>query len=481
MAVVEPSNPARPLTIAVVLAASLVVSSPVASGQSNASWFPAREVRGRLQSAPPGWFGEGDQELASFGISVAGAGDVNGDGFGDLVIGADLYGFQQADGGGAFAYYGSPAGLPISPDWIGEGHQTDARFGHAVAGAGDVNGDGYGDVVVGAYRFDDTYLSEGQADVYYGSAGGLSHTPNWAETSGQIVAEFGISVAGAGDVNGDGFGDVLIGATGYTHGQSGEGGAFLYFGSAGGLPDNPDWIGESNQLSGSFGISVAGAGDVNGDGFDDVIVGADYYSHGEEFEGRAFLYYGSATGPSHTPDWAAESNQYHAYLGHSVAGAGDVNGDGYDDVVLGTYQFDHGQNNEGKAFVYYGSPAGPSASPDWTAEGDQIGSYFGIAVAGAGDVDGDGYGDLMVGSDRYSHGQTDEGRAFIFCGSATGLETSPCLRLESGQDEANLGLSVSSAGDVDGDGYGDVVAGAPFYDDPQVDEGLAVLRYGKPR
>src|SRR6185436_20138077 len=116
--------------------------------------------------------------------------------------------------------------------------------------------------------------------------------------------------------------------------------------------------GEGDQSSASFGISVATAGDVNGDGYSDVIVGAYGYDNGQTDEGRAFVYDGSAAGLATSATWTAESDQAGASFGVSVATAGDVNGDGYADVVIGAYGYDNGQSNEGRAFVYHGSAAG---------------------------------------------------------------------------------------------------------------------------
>jgi hypothetical protein len=110
---------------------------------------------------------------------------------------------------------------------------------------------------------------------------------------------------------------------------------------------------------------------VNGDGYADLIVGAFIYDNGQANEGRAFVYHGSAAGLSSIPDWTAESDQVDAWFGHSVGTAGDVNGDGYDDVIVGANSFTNGQTDEGRAFVYHGSAAGLSATPDWTAESDQ--------------------------------------------------------------------------------------------------------------
>ena len=110
---------------------------------------------------------------------------------------------------------------------------------------------------------------------------------------------------------------------------------------------------------------------MNGDGYADVIVGASYYDNGQTDEGRAYVYHGSAAGLSATAAWTAESDQAGAYFGGSVATAGDVNGDGYSDVIVGASSYDNGEADEGRAYVYHGSAAGLSATPAWTAESDQ--------------------------------------------------------------------------------------------------------------
>ncbi len=444
-----------------------------------------------LSASPNSTPDDADQAGASFGISVACAGDVNGDGYSDVIIGASGY----VDGGNtgegrAFVYHGSVTGLSATPNNTpDDANQTFAYFGISVTSAGDINGDGYSDVIIGANGYDDgANTDEGRVFVYHGSAAGLSATPNnTPDDANQAFAVFGICVASAGDVNGDGYSDVIIGANGYDDGaNTDEGRAFVYHGSATGLPATPNSTpDDANQLYAEFGVGVASAGDVNGDGYSDVIIGANYYDDGATGnEGRAFVYHGSAAGlsasPNSTPD---DADQAGAFFGISVASAGDVNGDGYSDVIIGAEAYDDGAiADEGRAFVYHGSPAGLSATPNSTPDdADQISAYFGISVASAGDVNGDGYSDVIIGSYWYDDGaNTNEGRAFVYYGSATGLPATPSNTPDDAdQGFAWFGCSVASAGDVNGDGYSDVIIGAYRYDDgANTDEGRAFVYHG---
>jgi FG-GAP repeat len=315
---------------------------------------------------------------------------------------------------GSRSHVSSPMTAPGR--WAADGDQAGAYFGYSVAKAGDVNGDGYGDVIVGAPFYDRGQNDEGAASVYLGSANGLSTIPNWTAESGEGGARLGWSVGTAGDVNGDGYDDVVVGAPNY--GQNAEGVAIVFHGSANGLSSTPAWTAQADQRSASFGFSVGTAGDINGDGYDDVIVGGQFYDNGQDDEGRAFVYHGSAIGLSTISNWIAESDQDHALFGYSVGTAGDVDGDGYADVIVGAPASNHGESAEGVAYVYQGSVTGLSTTPDWKAEGDQAGANLGASVGFAGDVDGDGYPDVITGARYYDHGEDDEGAVFVFRGRA---------------------------------------------------------------
>lgn len=429
-------------------------------------------------SASAAWTAEGNQSAASFGTAVASAGDVNGDGYADLLVGASRFDNGSTNEGQAFVYLGGASGLSASAAWTAQGNQANAELGTSVASAGDVNGDGYADVIIGAPLFDNLQIDEGRAFVYFGGASGLSASAVWTAESNQTAAEFGGSVASAGDVNGDGYADVIVGAERFTLSNPGEGRVTVYHGSATGLPPVSSWSAHGGQTDANFGNSVASAGDVNGDGFADVVVGAFAFDNGEANEGRAVVYRGSASGLSVSAAWTAESNQASASFGFSVASAGDVNGDGYADVLVGAPSYDNGQSNEGRAFLYHGSASGLALNADWITESDQLDATFGYSVASAGDVNGDGYADAIVGARDYTNGQTREGRAFLYLGQPLGLDSGVVRTLEQNQANANLGIAVASAGDVNGDGYSDVIIGASTFDNGQGDEGRAFVYHG---
>jgi hypothetical protein len=431
-------------------------------------------------AATPAWTAEGEQNAALFGRAVSAAGDVNGDGYADVVVGASGYTNGQSSEGAAFLFYGNAAGLESAAGWVVESNVTSAFYGQAVATAGDVNGDGYADVVIGAPRSNGALPRVGAAYVYAGSATGLSTSAQWSEESSQSDSDFGAAVGTAGDVNGDGFSDVVVGSYRFDNGQGDEGQALAYLGTAERISTLASWTAEGNLVGADFGQEVASAGDVNGDGYGDVIVGAQAFANGEEEEGAAFVFLGSATGLALTPVWRAEGNQLEARFGSSVDGAGDVNGDGYDDIIVGATHYENGQTREGRAYVYHGSPTGPGSQPAWIAEPNRASAYFGASVAGAGDVNGDGYADVIVGARVFTNDQANEGRAFIYRGSPSGLGATAFWTVEADQANAEFGWAVAGAGDVNRDGYSDVIVGAPAYQNGEPYEGRAFVYLGAP-
>ncbi len=349
--------------------------------------------------------------------------------------------FERAEEGFRVRVEDEGARYPVEIDpvyttaaWTAAVASSDEYSGVSVSGAGDVNGDGYDDVIVGARGYS-SYT--GRAYVYAGSASGVSTSASTTLTGEASFDVFGASVSGAGDVNGDGYDDVIVGAEGYS---SGAGRVYVFVGSVGGVLSTASTTLAGRATDVAFGASVSGAGDVNGDGFDDVIVGAPQDSVNDI--GRAYVYAGSAGGVSTKASTTLTGQAVANYFGVSVSGAGDVNGDGYDDVIVGAYGQWHG-GDPGRAYVYAGSAGGLSGSARTTLVAEVSGDSFGGSVSGAGDVNGDGYDDVIVGARRAS---SDTGRAYVYAGSAGGVSSTGATTLNGEAADNFFGGSVSGAG-----------------------------------
>lgn len=428
-------------------------------------------------STSPHWAHEGDVTKARFGSKVAGAGDIDNDGFEDAVIGVPGY---DEETGIAIVYYGANAGLSNRTDTL-RGTQTGMRFGASVAGAGDVNGDGFADIVVGAPAGDNDDTDEGLVFVYHGGAEGVNTLHAWVGQSNQDSAGYGVCVAGAGDVNGDGYEDIIIGSSLEDASTLVDCGvACIYYGSPEGImglagqrgAPGTWWYLHGENAGDWFGHGVAGIGDVNGDGYDDVMIGAPRFTNGDGEEGRAVVYLGSDSGIGDAEAWSMESNSGVAYYGACVAGAGDVNGDGYADALVGALYFSTSLDREGKAFLYLGSSTGLGATACWSAIGTQDWENYGYAVAGAGDVNGDGYDDVLVGSCSFdSLDLYDAGKALLYFGSPTGISAIPDWTGSIDSPHAHYGYSVAGRCDVNGDGVSDFIIGANAYTNGESEEG----------
>ncbi|GGM98140.1 hypothetical protein GCM10010967_34940 [Dyadobacter beijingensis] len=485
---------------------------------------------------------EGEQLEAQFGWSIASAGDVNGDGYGDILVGSRFFSNGQNHEGAVFIYQGSSLGLNATPVSKIESNQGDGWLGSAVAGAGDVNGDGYSDIIIGCYTYDHGQNDEGQVYIYHGKPGNIGPLPKAAGYSSVSGSLAGSSVSNAGDINGDGLEDMIVGAPNFDQGQVGEGAAFISYGDAAtGTVGNISF--PSNEINAHLGCSVSGAGDTNGDGYDDVIIGASgaqngvnvgaayiilggpqgiasapsktLYAANQGFGisvsdagdinrdgyddvivgapfasksnpaisqcGAVFVYLGSANGVI-SPGTIVYSGIAGAKMGNSLDNAGDVNGDGFNDIIAGASQANIGKNKEGAAFIWYGNIAGIPSNTPWSnsLSLDQADAEFGTSVSGAGDVNGDGYGDVIVGAPKHDNGQSDEGVASVFYGSNGGCSIGNKTLLDANQSNASFGKSVGGFTDVNGDGYDDVVVGAPQYDGLSANGGGVWVFHGSP-
>jgi hypothetical protein len=370
--------------------------------------------------------------------------DLNGDGLPDLAVGAPNANSML---GKAYVYLGSHAGFSTTPSTTLAGVAIPAApdqgfFGTSVASAGDLNGDGYGDFVVGSISDGD---GEPLAYVYYGGPSGIASTATILTDHKR--GGFTSSVAAAGDVNGDGYGDLIVGEMDiYTDSTT----AWIYFGGAFGVSAASATMLVGPKVPGSIaGPIVASAGDLDGDGFADVFVGADYFLN--TGGGTSMVYLGGPHGPSATPlaTLTAPGGADLSY-GDTPPCAVDLDGDGYADLVLRG-------SGDGEAYVYPGGKSAFSSTPALVITASTP-DTFGWAVSLAtGDVDGDGYQDLLVGSNGE---QSDTGAVFVYRGGPQGLASSPAFTLVGPDGPEALFGSAVAASDVDGDGFADVVVGA---------------------
>jgi hypothetical protein len=454
------------------------------------------------------------------GFSVSSAGDVNGDGFDDLIIGArgaDPNGINAA--GQSYVVFGSNSGfgasfnlsaLNGSNGFAINGIAARDYSGYSVSSAGDVNGDGFDDLIIGSRYADPNGMNRaGQSYVVFGSNSGFAAGLNLSALNGSngfaingIAANdySGRSVSSAGDVNGDGFDDLIIGANRPSpNGIRFAGQSYVVFGSNSGFGAslNLSALNGSNGFaingiatSDQSGWSVSSAGDVNGDGFDDLIIGA--YSadpNGLSYAGQSYVVFGSNSGFAAGLDLSAlnGSNGFaingiaaHDRSGWSVSSAGDVNGDGFDDLIIGAFLVSpNGIPGAGQSYVVFGSNSGFGASLNLSAlngsngfaiNGIAASDYSGFSVSSAFDVNGDGFDDLIIGANRADpNGLYNAGQSYVVFGSNSGFAAGLNLSALNGSNGFAIngitglsGYSVSSAFDVNGDGFDDLIIGAPF-------------------
>ncbi|KAJ1413943.1 hypothetical protein B484DRAFT_467523, partial [Ochromonadaceae sp. CCMP2298] len=494
------------------------------------SGFRTVNLRYFVSDDSAGFIIQGTLDGYSIGWSVSGAGDVNGDGYADLVVGAS---YASPNGrrlaGVVYVNFGKANGLTTTnvgwvvanpPGFIIEGAVAFDQFGESVSGSGDVNGDGYADVIVGAVGADPNgRTNAGAVYVIYGMASGsvdmnllgfVSGARGFIIQGAAAGDALGRSVSAAGDVNGDGIDDIIVGARADPYGRTDAGAAYVIYGMfnrtgavdlLGFVSGARGFIIQGAAAGDDLGRSVSGAGDVNGDGIDDVIVGAPSADpHGRVDAGAAYVIYGMASGLTTVDllgfvsgsrgsiiqgavtgdklgrdiDLAAlATNDVEALilpgtkaynrLGRSVC-VGDVNGDGIDDVIV--------EASGATVAVIFGKASGLT-SVTWNIPGAGFmvqGKGVGGSVSGAGDVNGDGIDDFIVGAPSADpNGRDNAGAAYVILGMKSGfttvdlasfsLDNSRGYLIQGAVKGDQLGSAVSGAGDVNGDGYADVIVG----------------------
>jgi len=431
--------------------------------------------------------------------------DIDGDEKSDVVLGAPL----SKGIGESYVFLSKTLGRyflssrntdPSEADYILSEGETGDWFGHSVAIAGDINGDGYADIIVGAPYADSAGETDsGTVYIYYGD------TPQRMDKIPDVVIRgvsegdhLGWSVSSAGDVNGDGFDDIVIGAPDAYRGQEPRAGvAYIFFGGPylGYKPGYPDALSAEDadvKLNGEgsqdkFGSAVSSAGDFNGDGYDDVIIGAPQARVSGIASGRAYIYYGGSP-MNNLVDVSITAEAAFDSLGSSVAQGGDMDGNGCSEVVIGAPYAEGGGQKRGRVYVIYGNsrdcggdllPEDIDLSatniPGAVLSGTKDYEHFGYSVSYAGDIDGDTFGDIIVGSlyqgteCKVPSGTTCAkyfpGAAYVYRGRpAESMNTTPFLTLEGEDQTDRFGTAVAGAGDLNGDGYYDILVGAYLAD-----------------
>ena len=467
------------------------------------------------------------------GKSVSNAGDINGDGFDDLLIGAPFSDINGIYSGSSYIVFGKPgtqaatvllSGIDGSNGFRIDGEQSGFQAGWSVGGAGDINGDGIDDLVLGAPYANHNGGYSGSAYVVFGKTGGFAPSFSLSTLDGSNGFRMdgishddqtGDSVSNAGDVNGDGIDDLIIGAFYANSTTNVSGAAYVVFGSTSAFQPSMQLSAlngsngfriEGEDSSGRFGLSVDTAGDFNGDGIADLIIGSPRSDGDNSYSGKSYLIFGRSSGfPASlslsTLDGSNGIRLNGASLrdesGRSVSAAGDINADGIDDVIVGAWKTDNSAETSGSAYVVFGATVFSSSefslssldgSNGFRLDGVSGHDYAGELVSKAGDVNGDGIDDLLVGAASANSGNTNAGSVYVYFGRSSAFPAVVSLadldgfngtRLDGIAENDGAGRSASAAGDVNNDGVDDLIIGASGADIAGPASGSSYIVFGR--
>ncbi len=362
--------------------------------------------------------------------------------------------------------------LSASYEWVGciNGDAVGDQFGSSFCTL-DFNHDGYQDLVIGAPASDAGGISAGKVRIYFG--GPQADTVCDLTLIGAPSSFFGKSLASAGDFNGDGADDLLVGAPFYDSPAINAGAVYLFYGGT--IPDTTvDHIFTGGAGSDYFGIAVT-ACDFNSDGFSDIVIGAYKADWGSFVDaGRVYVYSG---GPSieYSVDYTLTGEANGERFGYSLT-SGDFNGDDNSDIAVGAYSYDSEYLNVGRIYLFFGGVS-PDVYSDLILQGSQPGDKFGWALA-SGEVTGDAYDDIIMGSDGHTISNASAGRTYVFDGGPD-IDVNEYAHYDLGRARNDLlGFSVAAGIDVSHDGIGDLLAGMPGNGDGGTIAGGAVLLDG---
>lgn len=373
----------------------------------------------------------------NFGVAVSSNGDVDNDGVPDLAIGADGAAVNGPGAGAVLVFSGATG--TILHTFSNEIFHY-AKFGSAVSIAGDVDGDGCDDIIVGAQDADYNGAGTGSVFVYSGFDGVLLGSVN----GDRLHSDFGASVSFLGDVNNDGLGDIVVGCPKGGNTVTHRGSASLYTFS----PDSSFESLVGDSAGDEFGSAVSCAGDVDGDGINDFIVGSPLDDSNGESSGSARVFSGADGHTFFTVYGAARGYK----LGNAVGGAGDVNGDGFDDVIVGSRHEENSHQGLEAVFVYSGVDGSILHSYLESAVGDLLGS----SVNGVGDINNDGFDDFLIGKANGLGSSNNSGIVQVFSGQTGAV----LMTLNGVQPYEQFGFAAACAGDVNGDGVTDIIVGS---------------------